>query len=91
MTAAAIAFMALGRTIVPARGGSPSTSPSSLRECSVSHPPCRNSEHAFSMRRVFPRKSCPFKAAIAASASAGLSMVTKPNPRDSLVWGSRMT
>lgn len=45
---------------------------------------------AFSIERVRPSNSLPCRPSFAASASSEVIILTKPKPRDSLVWGSRM-
>lgn len=45
---------------------------------------------AFSMEKVRPSSSLFCRPSLAASASSEVTILTKPKPRDSLVWGSRM-
>lgn len=45
---------------------------------------------AFSMLRVLPSYTSPCKLSLAASASSAVTIFTKPKPRLSRVWGSRM-
>jgi hypothetical protein len=47
--------------------------------------------HTLSTAITFPMRSVAFSAVMAASASAAVSIVTNPNPRDSRVCGSYMT
>ena len=86
-----LTFKSLGRPVVPSRGGCACAGTAGLDVMVSMNADGFLFQHTFSTVMILPMNSVVFRATMAASASSTDSIVTKPNPRDSLEWGPYMT